>query len=296
MKRALVTGSAGFLGRHFAAELTRRGYEVQGLDIANGEKGDCRAAFRSLRHGPYDLVVHCAAVVGGRMKIDRSPLATAVNFALDAEMFRWASLAGVCRVLYISSSAAYPVDLQRVPLPERLREGSLMPGLGGAVQPDQVYGWSKVVGEVLAGKLREAGVQVTVVRPFSGYGADQDDTYPFPAFVARARRREDPFTVWGDGEQVRDFIHVGDLVGGALAVVDAEADGPVNLCSGVGTSFNDLARMVCTAARYAPQLKHLEDAPIGVRYRVGDPSRMLSFYEPRVPLAEGIRRALAGES
>lgn len=306
--RALVTGDRGFLGRHFKAELRRRGYEVTGLDVKASVAQDCRAFFREeLRHQGlrrhWDLVVHCAAVVGGRAMIDGDPLATAESLSIDAEMFRWAAVTRPGRVLYFSSSAAYPIDCQHGTPPYRLREDDVWNGdrdADGPVrgtfwdvsEPDQVYGWSKVTGELLAARLREVGVAVTVVRPFSGYGEDQDDSYPFRALLERVRRREDPLVVWGTGEQVRDWIHVDDLVAGALAVTESGTDEPVNLCTGVATSFLDLASLMARASGYSPTYKPLPDKPAGVAYRVGDPARMLRFYEPKVLLADGILRAL----
>ena len=79
----------------------------------------------------------------------------------------------------------------------------------------------------------------------------------------------------------------------ADALLDADVTGPVNLGWGRATSFDDLARIVCTAAGYQPQYKHLASAPRGVHHRVSDPSRMLNHYVPRVTLEEGVRRALA---
>lgn len=298
--RALITGDRGFLGRHFKQRLEADGYEVTGLDTKAASSQDCRRFFES-REGlknHFDLVVHAAAVIKGRETIDGAPLATAVNLSLDAELFRWASLARPGRVIYFSSSAVYPVWSQD--------GGPTSPttlyGLGetavdvtrdsGVSRPDQVYGWSKVIGEVLAGKLRESGIPVTVVRPFSGYGEDQDDTYPFPAFIARARRRDDPFEVWC-GSCVRDFIHVEDVVGGTLAVAADGTPEPVNLCTGRGVSFNDLAHLVMSAAGYSGELDERADKPTGVRHRVGSTLRMLTCYQPKITLEEGIRRALA---
>jgi nucleoside-diphosphate-sugar epimerase len=155
-----------------------------------------------------------------------------------------------------------------------------------------VYGWTKLVGEVLAEELRAAGVAVSVVRPFSGYGTDQSPDYPFRAFVDRALRREDPFNLWC-GDCVRDFIHVDDLVDAALAIaLDAQYRRPVNLCTGVPTSFTRLAELVCEAAGYSPQIVPDPAAPAGVAYRVGDPSEMHQFYVPRIELAGGVRRAV----
>ncbi|MGY5634186.1 NAD-dependent epimerase/dehydratase family protein [Streptomyces sp. UC1A3] len=296
--RALVTGDRGFLGRHFAAELRRRGYDVKGLDVKATMAQDCRDYFGLELRQPtlrrhWDLVVHCAAVVGGRATIDGDPLATAESLSIDAEMFRWAAVARPGRVLYLSSSAAYPTWFQTrwsARQRYRLREDDV--DLAVVQQPDQVYGWSKVTGEILAARLREAGVPVTVVRPFSGYGADQDDTYPFRAILERVRRREDPLEVWGTGEQVRDWIHVDDVVAGALAVAEAGTEEPVNLCTGRPTSFLELARTIAAVAGYSPEVKPLAGRPAGVRYRVGDPARMTRVYRPRVRLEDGIARAL----
>lgn len=300
-KRALVTGDRGFLGRHFAAELRAHGYEVYGLDVKASPSQDCRNYFRAylsrgreyreILAGHWDLVVHCAAVVGGRETIDGDPLATAESLSIDAEMFRWAAVARPGRVLYFSSSAAYPVAYQTSMWTEALREDDAL--LSSTVgMPDQVYGWSKVTGELLASRLREAGVPVTVVRPFSGYGEDQDATYPFRAILERVRRREDPLEIWGSGEQVRDWIHVDDLVAGALAVAGSATEDPVNLCTGVATPFAELARVMAAVAGYVPEIRPLEDKPAGVAYRVGDPTRMLRYYATKVSLEDGIRRAL----
>jgi nucleoside-diphosphate-sugar epimerase len=159
-------------------------------------------------------------------------------------------------------------------------------------EPDATYGWAKLTGEKLAGYAEAEGCRILIPRPFSGYGEDQDQAYPFPAFIQRARRRDDPFEIWGDGSSTRDWIHIDDLVGATLALLDADVTGPVNLGWGRATSFDDLARIVCTAAGYQPQLKHRADAPRGVHHRVSDPTRMLEHYVPAVTLEEGVRRAL----
>ncbi len=292
--KALVTGSTGFLGRHFVHVLQQRGYDVRRVDVAEG--WDARDYFRHV-NTQVDLAIHCAAIVGGRQKIEGAPMELAVDLSLDAEYFQWAMRTRPGRAVYISSSAAYPVSLQTDwcrRRGRRLQESDI--DLNNVETPDLLYGWSKLTGELLARHAREAGVPVTVIRPFSGYGADQDETYPFRAFLERARRREDPFTVWGDGEQVRDFIHVSDVVAGTLALVDQGVDGPVNLGTGRPASFNELARMVCREAGYEPLLEHHESAPVGVRYRVADPSLMLCHYEPRVSLEEGIRTALGARA
>jgi nucleoside-diphosphate-sugar epimerase len=294
VRSALVTGHLGFIGRHMYHRLRELGYRVDGFDIRDGIGTDARDYFR-YNARRYDLVAHCAAVVGGRIKIDGAPLEVATDLAIDAELFQWALKTQPGNLIYFSSSAAYPTLWQNH---ERHR-GNLPEGFVDLDKPyfswpDQTYGWVKLTGEVLARHYAAAGGTVHVLRPFSGYGTDQDLDYPFPSFIQRALRRDDPFEIWGDGEQVRDFIHVDDVVNGALAAVEHGITEPVNLCTGIGVSFNELARLVTAAVGYEPQLKHRLDAPTGVRHRVGDPTRMLRFYSPQIPLEEGINRALWG--
>ena len=286
--KVLITGSSGFVGRHFIQALD--GHDLATVDVVTGT--DARDFFR-LNHTRFDLVIHLAAVVGGRAQIEGAPLSLAVDLAIDADMFRWALRTRPGRVVYFSSSAAYPIDLQNdLARPGRLRETDLK--LSGNIgNPDLTYGWAKLTGEQLAHHAENEGVRVHVFRPFSGYGEDQDLAYPFPSFIRRAATRQDPFTIWGDGNQVRDWIHIDDIVAATLAAVEQDVPGPVNLCTGRDTSFNELAHLVCKQADYQPELRHILDAPQGVAYRVGDPVKLNSFYTPKVALEDGIARALA---
>jgi nucleoside-diphosphate-sugar epimerase len=286
---ALVTGSAGFVGRHTVAHLRRRGWEVVGFDIETGN--DARTAFEHAHLTHYDLIVHAAASAPHRAAIDTQPWHFARNLQLDAAMFDWAVRTGQGRVVYLSSSAAYPVVYQGLSSSGRpLAEDDIWSN--DAQEPDSVYGWTKLTGERLAEQARKTGLPVTVVRPFSGYGEDQSENFPFRAIIERARRREDPFTIWGDGAQVRDWIHISDVIAGMLAVAESGTMEPVNLCTGVGTSMTELARMATELAGYTPAFEYLTDKPAGVAYRVGDPARLHQFYKPVVSLQMGVEWAL----
>jgi nucleoside-diphosphate-sugar epimerase len=271
--KALVTGSAGFVGRHMLRGLRDRGWFTVGVDPHGPSGGvdalDLFAARRQSHDVRYDLVVHCAARAPHRAAIDGQPASHVYNQLLDAAMFEWAIRTGQRRVLYFSSCAALDPNLDD-------------------------YGWTKLTGERMATSARRAGVPVTVVRPFSGYGEDQAIDWPFGAFIGRAKRQADPFEIWGDGEQVRDWIHIDDVVAGALAVVESGTEDPVSLCTGRGVSMLELAQIVTGLAGYRPRIAPRPDRPAGSSYRVGDPSRMLKYYTPQVSLEEGIKRALAG--
>ncbi|HTE56966.1 MAG TPA: NAD-dependent epimerase/dehydratase family protein [Kofleriaceae bacterium] len=292
--RVLLTGASGFVGRHLHRALLDRGDLVLGIDLNAtllARSGDALDFFRTDDRS-WDLAIHAAAIVGGRASIDGSPLGVATNLALDSWYFRWLVRNKIPRAVYFSSSAAYPVDLQQPGEIHRLVEDDIdyeRPG-----RPDSTYGLAKLAGEQLCQYAEAEGTRMTVLRPFSGFGEDQDEAYPFPAFIRRARERQDPFEVWGDGGSTRDWIHISDLVGATLAAVDQDVHGPVNLGWGRATSFDELAQYVTQAAGYSPVIKHRASAPQGVHHRVCDPKQMLAFYNPQVTLEEGIRRALTG--
>jgi nucleoside-diphosphate-sugar epimerase len=294
MKTAVVTGSDGFIGRHITRELKRRDYYVLELDLKRDAQrvspwphNDALNFFRE-DGTKFDLAFHCAAFVGGRQAIDNSPLMVGTNAALDSWYFEWLLRSKTTRAVYFSSSAAYPRDLQRTP--HKLREYDI--NLDFPDTPDATYGWVKLYGEVLAHYAEQAGSRVHVFRPFSGYGEDQDLDYPFPSFIKRARDREDPFVIWGDGKQVRDWIHVDDIVAAVFKAIELDIEGPVNLGTGKPTDFTTLAQLVCQEAGYVTNLDYKIDAPQGVSYRCSDNSKLLTFYEPKILLADGIRRAL----
>lgn len=285
--KILITGDAGFVGRAFHRALAKQRHDITGIDLVNGKEV---RHFFATDNTQFDIVIHLAAIVGGRMTIEGNPLSVASDLAIDADMFQWALKTRPKHIVYFSSSAAYPIFLQRLAYQQKLREIDI--NLEHIRTPDFTYGWAKLSGEMLASYARAEGLKVTVLRPFSGYGSDQALDYPFPSFIARAKRKADPFEVWGRGTQVRDFVHIDDVVGATFAAVINDVS-VMNICSGRPTSFIELAEMVMLQANYLAPIKNNLDAPIGVEYRVGDPTRMLQVYEPKISLEEGIALALA---
>lgn len=285
--KILITGHKGFVGKYFVRKYA--GHDITGVDLADGV--DVRDFFKTNREH-YDLVIHLAAIVGGRATIEGNPLSVATDLAIDSDFFNWALITRPGRIVYFSSSAAYPIMYQQdnnwFPLSEDMID------LDNVGNPDLTYGWSKLTGEYLAKFVQEAGIPVHVFRPFSGYGTDQSLDYPFPSYIKRAKDRMDPFDIWGDGEQSRDFIHMSDVVDAVAEAIRLDIQGPVNLGMGRRTTFNELAKIVTEIEGYSPEFNHLPAAPVGVVNRIADPSKMLSFYTPKITLEEGIERALKG--
>lgn len=268
-------------------------------------KGDFRQFLRLAQEVPnwlqaqfgvekFDDVFHYAAIVGGRAKIDGDPMLVALDLAIDAELFYWAVRHKPGRLLYPSSSAAYPVDLQGEGEYVALAEKDIDFEHGRLGQPDMTYGWSKLTGEYLARiAASHYGLHVACVRPFSGYGEDQDLSYPVPAIAARAARREDPFEVWGSGRQGRDFVHIDDCIEAMLFALDHIRDGSaMNIGSGHITSFLEIIGLFASFAGYAPTIKPLLDKPVGVHARHADMHYVFDSlgWRPRISLEEGMRR------
>lgn len=293
MPSALITGNAGFVGWHFERYLREAGWYVVGMDINGANRIDAREGFRVYESANVDLLIHCAAIVGGRAMIDGSPLALAPNLELDSAMFQWALKNRPKRILYFSSSAVYPVYDQNT-YKRSLKENRVRPSLDAPSvgTPDSLYGWAKLTGENLAHRARQAGLNVSVVRPFSGYGANQSPDYPFRALLERAMRKDDPFEIWGDGTQTRDWIHISDIVNACMRMYSRGIDGPVNLGTGRATPFLRLAEMMCDAVSYSPDFHFNLTKPTGVQYRVADVTHLHDFYQPEITLETGIQGAL----
>jgi nucleoside-diphosphate-sugar epimerase len=304
--KVLVTGAAGFLGREYARHHLLRGDDVCGLDNLSNPHSywphqlhedrrilmDAGDFFRDdLVGGRYDLAYHFAAPVGGREKIEGDPLFNADSLRLDSLFFRWA-VRNVVTAVYPSSSAVYGVTLQG-DKGKQLTEGMFHPENPNWFKPDEMYGFTKMAGEVLACKAAGYGLNVLCLRPFSGYGEEQSLEYPVPSIALRALRRENPIEVWGSGNQKRDFVHVSDLVAATAAYLDHFGKGitgyhNLNVGSGHPVSFNEIARICADIVGYAPVIHNDLGKPQGVQNRWADTGRMLRYHRPVVSLRDGL--------
>lgn len=320
MQKSLVTGAAGFVGRHLVKRLLERGDEVHAVDcIADFTGGidpnsgwplfdvrsyrgfhfyreDCRTWFARNRHTDFDYAFHLAAMVGGRLMIENNPLVVADDLSIDAAYWEWAKAARPAKTVCFSSSAAYPIKSQRENGYVLLSE-DMITFTDDIGMPDMSYGWAKLTCEYLARLAYEKhGLKSICYRPFSGYGEDQDDAYPFPSICKRIlhQRGADTIFVWGTGRQMRDFIYIEDCVDGILATVDAIDNAEaLNLSTGILTSFIDFARLAADVAGYHPEVKGMSDKPAGVYARGGDTTKQRSFgFSSKTDFRTGIERAM----
>ncbi len=321
-QNALVTGSHGFVGRHFVRRLLGNGYEVTGVDALvpgsgarpllewvdslpsgshdfNEELTDARVWFSQNSDTYFDLVIHLAAVVGGRETIERNPLAVAEDLEIDSAFWRWVVKSSPGHVISFSSSAAYPISMQTASSGDTLLDENDLTFEGELGMPDLTYGWAKMTSEYLGRVVaREYGVKVASYRPFSGYGSDQDANYPFRAICERALRREvdgqGRFFVWGSGDQKRDFVHIDDVVDCVMATYLRITDGTaLNISTGRLTSFKELAKLACNATNWDPEIVGIESRPQGVFSRGGSIIRQNALgFSPKISIEEGVARCI----
>lgn len=282
--KILITGHKGFVGKHFVEKY--KSHEIVGIDIADGN--DARDFFKT-NTDKFDLVIHLAAIVGGRATIEGNPLFVASDLAIDSDMVQWVLRTEPDRLVYFSSSAAYPTSYQYQGSGIKMTEDMI--DLSDISMPDMTYGWSKLTGEYLCSFINNK-TKVFVFRPFSGYGSDQSLDYPFPSFIQRAKEDSGVFDIWGDGTQVRDWVHIHDVVDAVDAALTADIPGTYNVGTGVPTSFNQLAEYVINEAKISTKLNHLSSQPKGVMYRVANTDRLNKFYTPKITIIDGIRMAL----
>ena len=320
----LIFGGAGFVGRHYVEYFLNKDKSVEVIDnIAHLSGGvhpkkwkllnpykfkknfifsneDCRKFFKKSLNKKYELVINLAAIVGGREVIENNPLAVAEDLEIDTAFWRWAvkNKKKISHVITYSSSAAYPVNLQTKKNYRLLKESDIDFSKDNLGKPDLSYGWAKLNNEYLASiAFEKHGIKNTIFRPFSGYGSDQDLNYPFPSIVLRAinHNSKKKFTVWGSGYQMRDFIHIKDVIRGSLLISKKIKNGKaVNLSSGRLLSFISLSKKILKILG-KKNIKVVGNSrkPEGVFARGGSTYLQKKYgFVPKIPIDQGIEWAI----
>lgn len=311
-KRVLVTGGASFIGSTLVDALVARGASVRIVDdfssgtmdnirhhveggsveLVRGDLRDPLVARRAVEG--RDLVFHLAADHGGRGYVDLHQWACCTNLGLDATVFRAAVEEGVEKIVYASSGCVYPLYLQADPGTTLYLTEDMVAAPG--YDPDGMYGLAKLAGELTLRAIHhELGMKTASCRYFTVYGPRGVENHAVIAMIARAFLRQDPFHVWGTGEQIRNWTYVDDIVEGTILAAERIDDGTaVNLGTTERIRVIDAVRMVCELAGYSPEIVTQPEMPTGPMNRVADNTlaKRLLGWEPRVPFAEGLRRTL----
>ena len=310
-KNVLVTGGCSFIGSHLVDALVDRGASLRVVDdLSSGRMANIgrhldtrRVEFANVDLlGPgvaeeavqgIDVVFHLAANHGGRGYIDMHQAACATNLALDGLLFRAAHVAGVEQVTFASSGCVYPTSLQDDPEEVvYLTEELVRP----PYEADDLYGWAKLMGELtLRAYHQDYGLRCASARYFTAYGERCLANHAVVAMIARAFVGQDPFVVWGTGEQIRNWTYVSDIVEGTILAAETIEDGrAVNLGTRERTRVIDAAREILERCGVHAELKTDPSKPTGPYNRVSDNglAKRLLGWEPKVCFSEGLDRTI----
>ena len=239
------------------------------------------------------VVFHLAADHGGRGYVDLHQAACATNLALDGMVFRACHNARVEKVVYASSGCVYPNHLQGDP-DEMLYLTEDM--VGPPYDADNLYGWAKLMGEMtLRAFHADWGLRAASCRYFTVYGNRGHENHAVIAMIARAFVGQDPFVVWGTGEQIRNWTHVSDIVSGTILAAEKIDDGTaVNLGTTERTRVIDAVEEVLRYTGHEARIELHPEMPTGPLNRVADNAlaRKLLHWEPQVKFMDGLHRTI----
>ena len=297
-RKVLVTGGAGFIGSHIVEELQgkaeivvldslRSGYKknLDGFDVEFIE-GDIRdrAAVKTAMKG-VDHVFHLAALVSVPESMEKIGECIEINAQGFVNVLEEAAAAGVEKLCFSTSAAIYG-DNPVVPKVE-----TMFP------EPKSPYAVTKLDGEYYAGLFtRERGLPCACLRYFNVFGPRQDPKGAYaaavPIFITRALANAD-ITIYGDGEQTRDFIYVKDIVGANLFFAQNEATGVFNIANGGRITINDLAETIVKITGSRSKIVHLPDRPGDVKHSMACVDKAAKAgYKARYTFAEGLAAAI----
>lgn len=306
MARYLVTGGCGFIGSHLADTLIAEGHEVRILDnLSTGSRenapeeaslmiGDVadRVAVRQAME-EVDGVFHLAAIASVERSIDDwvgTHISNLTGCITIFDAARTARANGPVPVIYASSAAIYGLN-EDVPLAEN-----------ALAQPMTAYGADKLGCELHARVASSLyGVPTTGLRFFNVYGPRQSPDSPYSGVISIFCDRlsaGNSLTIYGDGNQVRDFIHVSDVVQFIVRAMAEPAEGEVyNICTGVGTSIVELARIIAGLCGVTPDIIYRDPRPGDVRLSVGAPARAEKrfAFKAEMSLKDGLMITLSAQ-
>ncbi len=300
----LVTGGAGFIGSHLAEELIRRGERVRvadsfitgkrenlehipGVELVEGDLADLAVATRAV--AGVDYVLHQAAIPSVPRSVEDPITSNRANIDASLNVLVAARDAGVKRVVYAGSSSAYG-DTPTLPKVETMGTAPLSP-----------YALQKLVAEQYCQMFtRLYGLETVTIRYFNVFGPRQDPSSPYSGVISlfiRALVEGRQPTIYGDGEQTRDFTYVANVVDGVLRACTApDASGEViNVATGGRISLNELFRVLKTLTGATVEPTYGETRAGDVRDSQADigKARRLLGYEPSVALDKGLEQTVA---
>jgi len=329
MQSVLVTGGTGFIGSNLVDALLDRGLDVVVADqlISPKVRPDvwkrridryyaiCKKHKKEpsleiidlswerdrLKHiltkNNVDTVFMLSAVFGGRAFVDEQQADCSIGFAIDQNTIRACDESGtVERIGYSSSACVYPPSLNKPGY--LLKESDVLTTGEGFASSDNLYGFQKIMTELtLKAFTKERGLKTSSCRYLTVYGAGEfPTTHAISMLCERALRREDPFAVWGSGEQERGFTYVTDIVEGQILAAEKITDGTaVNLGWDKRYKIKDVVKMILEISGHSPRVIYDRSKPEGPFSRALDVTlaKKLLGWAPKIDLREGLKLTIS---
>lgn len=316
-RRILVTGGASFIGSHLVDKLVQMGADVTVIDdLSSGTLQNLEQSMDKIKFIKKDLeyitkseiiqifqdqniVFHLAAVHGGRGFIHKYPADVCSNLSIDHHVFEAASRSNIDNIVFSSTACVYPSSLQSRNSSHKLKESDTdVSRLDKFLSADIEYGWGKLMSEMqLNAFIKQYGLKGSCVRFVTAYGPRENETHAIIALIYKALRKMDPYPIWGDGEQERDFTYVEDIVDGTIRSSEFIFDGtPVNLGTGRRYKIIEVVDTIFGIIGWKPEnIKFEKSMPVGPLSRALDNTRAkkLLGWEPKFSLFEGLTKTIS---
>jgi len=313
----LVTGGASFIGSHLVDKLVTLGSKVTVVDnLSSGtlenlenskekitfknqdleyiSKSDLEQIFKD-----QEIVFHLAAVHGGRGYITTHPADVSSNYSIDHHVFEGCNDSNVKNLVFASTACVYPTKLQdTIGSDYKLKEKDADPtNLDTFMSADIEYGWEKLMSEMqLNAFKKQYGLKGCPVRFVTAYGPRENETHAIIALIYKALAKMDPYQIWGDGNQERDFTYVEDIVDGTILSAEKITDGtPINLGTGQRYKMIDVVNLIFKIIGWKPQNFEFDTSkPVGALSRALDNERAnkLLGWSPQFTLEDGLRKTI----
>lgn len=315
--KVLVTGGAGFIGSSLVKRLVSEGADVRVVDnlwrgnLDNLKRPDGSSVIDLERNfyqadltdfskcaeliRDVDWVYHLADVVGGVQYVfSNEAFVFRQNILINTNVLSACITNGISNYVYVGTACSYPKHLQMVPGVASLREDQTYPA-----EPESGYGWSKLMGEYEAELAQKSGkLNVGLLRFHNVYGPgalfEGDGAQVLPSLMRKAIKfPEEPFVVWGSGEQYRDFVYIDDIVEALILVAQRGMNkGLTQVGSERATTIKEAAQLVVQISEKSINAVFDTSKPEGDRGRIAvcDRAREILGWKESVGFEEGMKR------
>ena len=303
--RILVTGATGLIGTQLVKLLLEKEFKVraishnrkpnfqsnENLEIVNGDL--TKSEFCSEICEDIDYVFHLAVETGSIVKNAKHPASIMTSTVLmDFNMLKAAHSKKIKKYLYCSCACVYPENIE-----EMLEENAWD---GPPPKMHETISWSKRLSELQCiSYKKEFGDNIVIVRPSNTYGPndifDTEKSHVISAFIKKAMDETKPFTIWGSGEQIREFVYSKDVANGMLLAMEKLTDAnPINLGGGTSIKIKELAKMILSILGNSPEIQIDKEKPEGHKRRIlnSQKAQEILNFRPTTSLQEGLEKTI----